>query len=1704
MKKHFKTLRERGLALFLAFVMCFSLLPAQAMAQDAGTAGAENTYSICDNADNCIQQLQEWLNGKAAGTSISIEVQADIWFNQTLNIPAGLDVTVYANDGTIRRDTEGGFSCPMFSVPAGAKLTLRNVTIESRDKTNNTPDSGASMVVVNGGECVLGSGAKLAEGRFYNGDGPKKGGAVYLDGGKFTMQKGSTIEHCGAKDAGGAVYVAKGEFIAESGATIGECWVGTQKQGTKVYVAEGATFKNAAGIDGVRDANDNLPDQFVDEWLVITILRNNPNSNGIPSEPSTVGGCTWDHLMKSNDGYTIATTGDQWNLTFTKNPAEVVKTEILNSPEYIASTNVNDHAWGVADSTGVKTKEWLKLDEAFWSKYLDVLARENRYQVIGANNVLTDTLNNANKEQYKVVPYVVKYQDNGNNYDGWHIDCAVIPKDSLQLTYNLNLPNGVSTNTSGFGLPLTVIGIPGAETVEAKPVGTLYFNNAQVTPVDSDGTTDSATPIRAKYQNEDITLLFKGWSTTPDGIGQSLYRPGADASFNETTTLYAQWTQTPPFSITYDGLENSTFADNNPNPTSYSIVTPTFTLRNPTKEGYKFLGWTGTGLDRATETVTIEQGSTGNRSYTATWEAIKAAKLSVSKVAKVNGVEVTEAKPGQTITYTITVTNSGNGAAEKVLLKDVFSGTGLVWTSDDPTAKEFGVAAQGETGDTVEFTATYEVQESDAGKKITNSAVLKDDPDPTTPQTTVEVKAAKLAVSKSATNAVKVGENIVYTIIVENTGTAAANNVAIYDLLDSSVEFKNVTLNGADVRYTFNAETNAIHVAVGNLVPGDKAELVITTTANAAGTVTNKANASSKETGSKDSNVVTTTVTEDIPVVPELTIAKDADKTSAKLNDVITFSVKVTNSGNVVLTDVIVADPMMENGQTVIPSLAAGAEQTITYTHTVTETDVLAGQVINTATVSGTNPDGPAPKEETSTVVVTIPDQAEKINVTWVDGYNGDILKELPGVYDKGTTTIPKDQYPSVPAHAGYTFEQWTSQVLGNGDIIITANYRTLEVNPGGPSFEDLTNLGITVEVVCDTNATHGPETRSYPLMEGSYETFVANGSCTLVIYNDLYVEAYGGDHSLVGRPAQTIMLEYVGTPAPISDDETAGDETIDAGSNADSEDESTDNVVDNNVDNDADVTTPDAGAEAGSEDSGITDTSSEETGNGNLIDDDSGDEAGAGDGNVDAGLLENDINNDEPIQLMSVEAISFSAPTVTGRWAIAEGYTNTVTFYVRCEEPAARTHTVTWVNWNGDVLQQMDNVANDVNIPSSAYTNATPVRPADAGYTYTFSGWSAPSVDANGNVTYTALYDRTAIVRTHTVTWVNWNGIVLQQMDNVANGVNIPSSAYTNATPVRPADAEYTYTFSGWSAPSVDRDGNVTYVAQYTPSRIPEEGPVVPVPPVTPVTPVTPTPGPTVIPDNPTPLDPGTTITDDDVPLAGAVGLNDVDHFAYIIGYDEDHVRPLNNITRAEVATIFFRLMTDEYRNANWSTSNDFSDVQAGSWYNNAISTCANAGALNGYADGSFKPNASITRAEFAAIAARFLSDEYTDDGTGDFSDTANHWAAKEIRLAAKAGWVRGDGNKFRPNDPITRAEVMTIVNRMLDRVPDADHMLETMKKWVDNPEDAWYYEAVQEATNEHAYERDADLGVIETWTEILEVRDWKALEESWANANT
>ena len=250
-------------------------------------------------------------------------------------------------------------------------------------------------------------------------------------------------------------------------------------------------------------------------------------------------------------------------------------------------------------------------------------------------------------------------------------------------------------------------------------------------------------------------------------------------------------------------------------------------------------------------------------------------------------------------------------------------------------------------------------------------------------------------------------------------------------------------------------------------------------------------------------------------------------------------------------------------------------------------------------------------------------------------------------------------------------------------------------------------------------------------------------------------------------------------------------------------------------------------------------------------------------------------------------------------------------------------------------------------------------------------------------------------------------------------------------------------------------------------------------------------------------PVDPGTDIDDPDVPLADLPGLNTVDHYAYIAGYEDGTVRPNNNITRAEVATIFFRLFTDEYRETYWSTNNPFSDVAYTAWYNNAVSTTSNAGIIAGYPDGTFQPNNYITRAEFATIAARFLSEEYV--GPNLFTDISGHWAAEYINRAANAGWINGypDGS-FRPNAYITRAEAMTLVNSMLGRMPHKDHMLENMVKWPDNPEAAWYYEAVQEATNGHDYDwyEEEDQLFYEIWTALQPNRDWAALEKEWSNA--
>ncbi|MCL2401894.1 MAG: S-layer homology domain-containing protein, partial [Oscillospiraceae bacterium] len=209
--------------------------------------------------------------------------------------------------------------------------------------------------------------------------------------------------------------------------------------------------------------------------------------------------------------------------------------------------------------------------------------------------------------------------------------------------------------------------------------------------------------------------------------------------------------------------------------------------------------------------------------------------------------------------------------------------------------------------------------------------------------------------------------------------------------------------------------------------------------------------------------------------------------------------------------------------------------------------------------------------------------------------------------------------------------------------------------------------------------------------------------------------------------------------------------------------------------------------------------------------------------------------------------------------------------------------------------------------------------------------------------------------------------------------------------------------------------------------------------------------------------------------------------------------VRPGATITRAQVATIFFRLMSDADRAAFWRQDNPYSDVEFTSWYNNAVSTVSNFGLFRGGPDGTFQPHRAVTRAELAAVLARFKDISYSE--STQFNDIDGHWAQGYINAAAFHRWVRGidgSGGAFLPDQPVTRAEAAAMINRALNRLPEGTQdLLSDMRAWPDNAnQNTWYYLYIQEATNSHYYVMKAD-GIHEMWVQIvLPERPWHLLE--------
>ena len=385
-----------------------------------------------------------------------------------------------------------------------------------------------------------------------------------------------------------------------------------------------------------------------------------------------------------------------------------------------------------------------------------------------------------------------------------------------------------------------------------------------------------------------------------------------------------------------------------------------------------------------------------------------------------------------------------------------------------------------------------------------------------------------------------------------------------------------------------------------------------------------------------------------------------------------------------------------------------------------------------------------------------------------------------------------------------------------------------------------------------------------------------------------------------------------------------------------------------------------------------------------------------------------------------------------------ATDVTSNITVYAQWKD--STTYSVTYKDGvDGTVFADQTTADLHVGDTTPAFSG-TPTRSG-----YTFTGWE-PSVAATvtDNAVYTAQWAKNSSSSHHSTRYTlhyESNGGTAYKDERYSSGTKVT----LDKTPTRES-----YTFTGWYADkeltqkisSIKMTSDKTVYAGWEATGVPDK-------------------------------------------------LNGDDHFAYVIGYPDGKVHPKGNISRAETATIFFRLLKADIRDGNLTADNGFSDVANGQWHNKAISTMAKLGIVKGRRADSFDPDASITRAEFAAICARFNTKPV--ENSGSFSDISGHWAENEIERAAAFGWISGypDGT-FHPDARITRAEAMTMINRVLCRMPQSESdLLDSMVTWPDNKPSDWHYLAVQEATNSHDFNRQGEVG--ESWTKLTSVPDWK-----------
>ena len=1005
---------------------------------------------------------------------------------------------------------------------------------------------------------------------------------------------------------------------------------------------------------------------------------------------------------------------------------------------------------------------------------------------------------------------------------------------------------------------------------------------------------------------------------------------------------------------------------------------------------------------------------------------------------------------------------------------------------------------------------------------------------------------------------VNVGEDIRYTVTVENTGDVALEDVKVIDILWKDGDVISVQVGESDPQ---NYEVADGSVTIPEIPVTTSAEITYTYTTTKTGEISNTVTVESP-TLPDDTPSTTEKVSVYDPSVAiqkeltsvsrgESTITDDAlQEFTAQVGDELTYQITVTNDGVGPLGKVDVTDSLWghgvdtvyignsEEGTTVtaggtvtITGLNEDTSQTITYTYTVQPGDIENGKVTNTATASiPTDPDGP---EETDTEEVPMDDYTVTItpaNITIYTGGDG-----YSGVTDGDGNVIPGTETSGLP-EPGYHIELPDAVVNWLAEQGIIAS---------GSNADDVAaNLSEYLTFTYDYNN----QTRDWSMgYAGIYSTNETTGEPTRYVYtlNPAKVEDKEIPVRLLYKNGETVVStdDILMSETLVSDQFSM---TINPGELTQSQIRAKLTVEGQSISCNIDIqpgtltvrstTDKDTTTEIVNEQGDVTSNTITAVDGGEVQYYVNNSEV-----TVDADrvqLLVDEVSNGEEFNAaMGADAIAKAGvdrenaaydlaymdlvDTQNGNTVVTMDKEDSLTIYWPVPDDAAADsefHVVHYTGMDRENTVDADKLsaqAADVKTGEDAVEKVTigdqeqeyvkfttssfspfalvyekapdPVASLDVTKTLTAVNGKTPgssvsvgdtltytiTVTNNGNVDLTNVTVTDTMSNGRTVTWVN-----------LPDGVTNENGTLTITSLAAGTSVELTATYKVLRA---DASSNLVNTAKVTGTNPGDPGnPVTDEvqTPETPVNPYHPPIRPPVDPDKPE--------------------LNTEDHYAYIVGYEDGSVQPEGDITRAEVATIFFRLLTDESRNEYWSQTNPYSDVSADDWFNNAVSTLTNAGVLDGYEDGTFKPNGNITRAEFATITARFF--EATYDGENLFPDIEGHWAQDYINEAANAGIVNGyEDGTFRPQQYITRAEAVTMVNRTIERHPDADHLLDDMIVWPDNPETAWYYEQIQEATNSHEYTMNTDdeQNPYEIWTNLLPNRDWSELEKEWSDAN-